>query len=183
MPTASRRGRSSQSPPDGHWAVFSSYADDLVPNDSNQCQDVFVLDLHTGTTTLVSAGLDGNPALGGESGSPVISTNGRYVAFASFATNLVANYTNRLGGVYLRDLLNGTNILVSVSTNGITPANGSSLLPAMSQDGRYIVFLSTSANLLQSPTTTGWNVYWRDMVSGYTLGLTTKAVVINKGIK
>jgi Tol biopolymer transport system component len=159
--------------PDGRWAVFSSYADDLVPNDSNQNQDVFVRDLHNGTTTLVSAGLDGNPALGGESGSPVISTNGRYVAFASFATNLVPNYTNPLGGVFVRDLLNGTNILVSVATNGITPGNGSSLFPAMSQDGRYIIFLSTAANLLKTSATAGWNVYWRDMISGYTLGLVT----------
>ena len=159
--------------PDGRWVVFSSYADDLVPNDFNQCQDVFVRDLHSGTTALVSVGLDGNPALGGESGNPITSTNGRYIAFVSFATNLVSNCTNPLGSVYVRDMLNGTNLLVSVAADGVTPGNGTSLFPVMSQDGRYMAFLSTATNLLKTFTAAGWNVYWRDMVSGYTLGLVT----------
>lgn len=159
--------------PNGQWMAFSSYADDLVTNDFNHEQDVFVRDLLAGTTTLVSVGADGNAALGGSSSSALISTNGRVVVFTSTATNLVFNYTNQFGDIFLRDLVAGTNTLVSVSVDGVTAGIGASLLPAMSPDGRYVAFLSTATNLVSPPTTSGWNVFWRDTLAGVTITITT----------
>jgi Tol biopolymer transport system component len=159
--------------PNGQWLVFSSYADDLVTNDFNRAQDVFVRDLVAGSTALVSVGLDGNSALGGDSTSPVISTNGRLVAFASTATNLVPNYTNQFGDVFIRDLLAGTNLLVSVSADGVNPGHGGSFAPAMSRDGRYVAFLSTASDLVSPPTSAGLNTFWRDTVLGVTVAITT----------
>ena len=157
----------------GRWLVFSSYADDLVTNDFNQEQDVFIRDMVAGTTALVSVGLDGNSGLGGHSTSPVISSNGRLVAFASTATNLVPNCTNQFGNVFMRDLLAGTNLLVSVSADGVNPGHGGSFAPAMSQDGRYVAFLSTASDLVSPPTSAGLNTFWRDTVLGVTVALTT----------
>jgi Tol biopolymer transport system component len=159
--------------PNGQWMVFSSYADDLVTNDFNREQDVYVRDLLGGTLTLVSVGSDGNAALGGTSSGALISTNGRVVVFTSTATNLVPNYTNPFGDIFLRDLVTGTNTLVSVSVDGVTAGKGASLFPAMSQDGRYVAFVSTATNLVSPPTTSGWNVFWRDTVADVTLALTT----------
>ena len=96
---------------DGRWLVFESFADDLVPNDNSGHCDVFLRDLWTGQTTLVSAGLDGNPAQGGNSDSAVISANGRYVAFASTATNLTADTVTNIN-IFRRDLQTGTTMLL-----------------------------------------------------------------------
>lgn len=133
----------------GQWVAFASVADDLVPNDTNNEPDVFVRDLLAGTTTLVSAGADGGPAWDGPSVSPVISGNGRYVVFISAATNLVAGQgLTTSANVFRRDLQTATTVLVSVSTNGVDAANGDCSSPAISQDGRYVAFLSGAGNLV-----------------------------------
>jgi Tol biopolymer transport system component len=93
--------------------------------------------------------------------------------FTSTATNLVFNYTNQFGDIFLRDLVTGTNTLVSVSVDGVTAGHGASLFPAVSQDGRYVAFLSTATNLVSPRTTSGWNVFWRDTVTGLAIAVTT----------
>ncbi len=157
--------------PDGRWVVFVSRAEDLVTNDFNGAQDVFVHDMLTGTNILVSVGLDGNAGTGGDSGNPVISADGRYVSFQSRATNLTATAfaTNSYfyANIYQRDLLTGTTVLVSTGTDGVGPSFGDSTLPAMSQDGRYLAFLSRGTNLGVSGT------YWRDMNSTTNIYLPT----------
>ncbi len=159
--------------PNGRWVVFSSRAGDLVTNDFNQDQDIFVSDLASGSITLESMGLDGNSA-GGYSGTPTISSNGQFVVFFSTATNLVPGYNNLLGDVFLRDRIAGTNTLVSVSKDGISPGQGSSSTPAMSQDGRYVAFLSTAANLVPLGTQANkQNTFWRDTEAGVTVAVTT----------
>src|SRR5881396_2678305 len=104
---------------DRRYVAFESEAANLVPNDTNGVSDVFVRDLQNGTTTLVSvngSGAGGN----GASTSPVISADGRYVAFVSDAWDLVANGTNGASDVFVRDLQNGTTILASVGADGST---------------------------------------------------------------
>ena len=135
--------------PDGHWVAFTSVAGDLVTNDFNVEDDVFVWDALAGRTTLVSVGLDGNAGSGGYSATPAISADGRFVAFTSLATNLVANDNNRSADIFVRDLRAGTTVLASVSTDGVHPGNGSSTAPALSQDGRYVAFLSTASKSRQ----------------------------------
>jgi Tol biopolymer transport system component len=160
----------------GQWVAFASVADDLLPNDTNKLADVFVRDLLTGTTTLVSAGADGDPAWDGHSLNPVISADGRYVVFLSTATNLAVGQGATFNiNVFRRDLQTGTTVLVSVSTNGVDAANGDCAYPVISQDGRYVAFLSKALNLftnLPYPPTGPWTI-WRDINSGTTAVLPT----------
>jgi len=65
-----------------------------------------------------------------------VDTGGRFIAFASAANSLVPNYTNLYRGVFVQDLLNGTNVLVSADTNGLAGAGGMSSDPSISGDGR-----------------------------------------------
>jgi Tol biopolymer transport system component len=155
---------------DGRWVAFASSADDLVLNDTNNAPDVFVRDLVGGTTVLASVGFDGSPARGGASVNPLISADGRYVVFLSSTTNLIAGQSNTNWIVFRRDLQAGTNTLVSVGTNGVSPGNGDASDPVMSPDGRYVAFLS-AANNLAAGITSGVNTFWRDVNLGQTVGL------------
>jgi Tol biopolymer transport system component len=150
--------------PDGRWIAFTSAAGDLVANDINLDQDVFLSDTLSGSNTLVSVGINGLAGFGGYSGSPVISANGRYVAFVSYATNLIANNVKSLNDVFRRDMLLGTNLLVSVATDGFHQGNGASSSPVMSQDGRYVAFMSAANNLASGAQ----GVFWRDLNAGVT---------------
>jgi len=159
---------------DGRWAAFSSRADDLVPGDTNQALDVFVRDLVNGTNCLVSVGLDGKPALGGNSRNAVLSADGRYVVFISAATNLVTGPVNTNDNVFRRDLEAGTTALVSVGTDGVSPGNGDASFLVISPDGRYVAFLSWATNLALGvsnyPYSSSLFTYWRDMNLGRTVG-------------
>jgi Tol biopolymer transport system component len=157
---------------DGRWAAFSSYANDIVPGDTNHVSDVFVRDLVGGTNVLVSAGINGNPASGGPSFGPVISQNGRFVVFVSLVTNPIAGQSNLLSNIFLRDLQAHTTVLVSVSTNGVSPGDGDASDPVPSQDGRYVAFLSKAKNLKSGVTSAGPNTYLRDLNFGTTISLT-----------
>src|SRR4029079_1646625 len=98
---------------DGHLVAFWSSASNLVPNDTNGVNDVFVRDRLTNTTTRVSidsSGVEGN----GPSTDPAFSADGRYVAFQSAATNLVPNDTNGKIDVFVRDLQLGVTLRVSL---------------------------------------------------------------------
>ncbi len=156
---------------DGRWAAFASAADDLVPNDTNKLADIFVRDLVNGTDVLASVGFDGSSALGGNSGSAVISADGRYVVFVSSASNLVAGVTLITNNVFRRDLQAGTTALVSLGSNGISPGNSDSSDPVISTNGRYVAFLSLANNLAPGATI-GMNTYWRDMNLTQVVGLT-----------
>jgi Tol biopolymer transport system component len=157
---------------DGRWAAFASAADDLVLDDANRQPDVFVRDLTNGTNRLVSVGLDGGLALGGGSGSPVISANGRYVAFISGATNLVAGPANTNANVFRRDLQTDTTALVSVGTDGVSPGNNDASDLVISSNGQCIAFLSVATNLAAGGAG-GIKTYWRDMTQGQTMGFIT----------
>src|SRR5262249_24254934 len=106
--------------PDGRFVTFVSSATDLVPNDTNGIPDVFLRDLQGGTTTLVSANAQPDPLYSGISDSPSITPNGRFVAFASSALNLVQapGATNVAGDVYVRDLSAGVTLWASKDITG-----------------------------------------------------------------
>ena len=162
---------------DGRKLAFTSSAADLVPNDLNGTSDVFIFDLLSGTNLLASAGTDGSPAAG-SSFSPALADGGRLVIFLSTATNLVAGRTNLFANVFLRDLSSGTNTLVSVAADGITPGNGDAVNAAISQDGRYAAFVSRASNLAGGGSASTANAYLRDLVTGTTILLTNNASVI-----
>src|SRR6185437_2636522 len=108
----------------GQFALFESSASDLVANDTNIASDVFVRDLINGTTTLVSASMNGGVASSGSRGS-VLTPDGRYVGFVGTASNLVAGDSNNIPDVFVRDLQAGITTWVSL---GATPTNASTRL-------------------------------------------------------
>ncbi|MEE9401569.1 MAG: hypothetical protein V3V47_00055, partial [Desulfobacteria bacterium] len=103
---------------DGRYVAFESQADNLVANDTNTDKDIFVHDRQTGTTTRVSVdstGVEGDDL----SAAPSISSDGKYVAFRSDATNLVGGDTNPFSDIFVHELLGGTTTLVSVDSSGV----------------------------------------------------------------
>ena len=152
--------------PDARYVAFSSYASDLVDNDINGKTDVFVRDLQTGITSLVS--VDSNGVQGdGASGTPAISNDGRYIAFASDATNLVAGDDNASGDLFVHDMMTGTTVAVSVSSAGVF-GDSNSYDVCMSGDGRYIVFDSVADNLAANDNNQTEDAFLHDMQTGIT---------------
>ena len=163
----------------GRYACFESSASDLVPGDTNNATDVFVRDLVGGTTLLVSVGTSGGVA-NGASRSPVMTPDGRYVAFVSAASNLVAGDTNGIPDVFVRDLQARVTTLVSMGAMSASPPAdsgvhyGSSEAPEITPDGRYVAFYSTATNLVPGVTNVG-DIYVRDLVGGTTVWASTDA--------
>jgi len=151
---------------DGRFVTFDSYATNLVPGDTNASLDIFVRDLSTNTTTLVSASSSGDRG-NNDSGLPSISANGRFVAFRSIATNLVPGDTNDRRDIFVRDLLTNTTTLVSASSNG-DRANASSTLCYISADGRFVAFSSNADNLVPGDTNNNEDIFVRDTFANTT---------------
>jgi uncharacterized repeat protein (TIGR01451 family) len=134
--------------PDGRYIAFVSFAENLVPGDTNLSADVFVRDRLTGTTERVSVtsrGREGNNHSGITSERVDISDDGRFVVFDSEATNLARGDDNANAEVFVRDRLTGETELITRGLDG-SPATGSS--PAISGDGRFVAFISSSQNLV-----------------------------------
>ncbi len=149
---------------DGRYVAFTSSATDLVAGDTNGVSDVFVHDRETGATTLVSVASDGTQA-DDYSGNPAISADGRFVAFMSFAANLVAGDTNGCPDVFVHDRATGITTRVSVATDG-TQGDRLSEIPAISGDGRFVAFTSNATNLAGGDTT--YDVFVHDRETGST---------------
>jgi Tol biopolymer transport system component len=149
--TGDQPNRASRSPAisaNGRFVAFESGATNLVGGDTNGKLDVFVRDLRTGRTRRVSvssAGKQGNR----RSRSPSISASGRFVAYSSTATNLVAGDPTKPGGILVHDRRTGRTERVSVSSNG-RPASGFS--PAISASGRFVAFTSAAYRLIPGDT-------------------------------
>jgi Tol biopolymer transport system component len=175
---------------DGRYMAFKSRADNLVEGDINGVVDCFVHDQLTGETTRVSVASDGAQANGNCSFyvmalvfGPSISSDGRYVAFSSAATNLVEGFTEypdvyMYAGIYVHNQVTGETTLVSVSSNG-TQANGSSWLHAISADGRYVAFSSTATNLVEGVTDGYESLYLHDRLTGETKYVSISNYVTN----
>jgi Tol biopolymer transport system component len=129
----------------GRYVAFVSKATDIVRGDTNRRADVFVRDLRTGRTTLISMSPHHRPARG-TSNEPAISPDGRLVAFSSTAANLVKHDSNHRQDVFVRDRKSGLTRLVSVSGRG-KQGNGASSQPTLVQD-RYLAFTSAATNLV-----------------------------------
>jgi Tol biopolymer transport system component len=143
----------------GRYVTFNSAASNLVPGDTNGARDVFVRDRRAGTTSRVSVSDTGAEA-NGDSFEPAISADGRYVAFDSFASNLVPGGSSGLGDVFVRDRRAGTTSRVSVSDTG-AEANGQSFEPAISANGRYVAFYSSASNLVPGDTNGVYDIFIR----------------------
>ncbi len=154
---------------DGRFVAFASRATNLVPSDTNAADDVFVRDLVAGSTERVSvnsAGVQGN---GGVAiAPPAISANGRFVAVASNASNLVAGDTNDSQDVFVRDRQTDQTERVSVNSSGAQmPAGSFALGAAVSADGRFVAFHATAPNL-PGDDSTGPGIFLRDRLNSTT---------------
>lgn len=152
---------------DGRFVAFMSFASNLVTGDANLAGDVFVRDLALGTTALASLASDAAQGLA-SSYTPSISADGRYVAFASDAPNLVGGDTNGAADVFVRDLLAGTTRRVSLALSGVE-ANGGSREPSISADGTRVVFPSAASNLVPGDTNGKTDIFVRDLAAGTTV--------------
>ncbi len=151
---------------DGRYMAFMSAASNLVTGDTNLKRDIFVFDHQTSLVRRVNLSQQGAQA-NGDSANPAISSDGRLVAFASDATNLVFGDNNGFTDIFVVDTVTGVVVRESVATGG-GQANGSSLRPAISSDGRYIVFESTATNLGTSVPVGVTQIYLRDRNTGTT---------------
>src|SRR5205823_3306605 len=161
--------------------AFESAASNLVPGGAAGHRNIFIRDRATGTTELVSVAAGGTGA-DGNSFNPAISPDGRYVAFDSEATNLVASDTNGFPDVFVRDRLTGTTERVSVASGG-AQGNSSSGRPAISADGRYVAFESAASNLVAGGTFGNFDIFVRDRLTGTTerVSVTSGGVPANLG--
>lgn len=152
---------------DGRYVAFYSKGGNLVAGDINQEGDVFVHDRQTGKTTRVSLASDGTQG-NVQSRSPSISADGRYVAFQSYAKNLVPGDTNGRADVFVHDRETGKTVRVSVASDG-AEGNEGSLAPTISADGRYVVFQSYTSNLVPGDTNGHCDVFMHDLKTGKTI--------------
>jgi Tol biopolymer transport system component len=156
---------------DGRLVAFESPDANLAPGDRNRDYDLFLRDLSSNTVEYVSARHAALPSLSPNGPSAItafsVSTDGRDVAFSSDADNLVANDTNAMRDIFVRDLFTGTNVLVSIGMNGVA-ADGISSEPAISGDGRYVVFTSSADNLVAGDANNAQDVFCRDLQTGTT---------------
>ncbi len=149
---------------DGVFTAFESLATNLVSGDTNNEKDIFVHNLDTTETTLVSVKTDGTQG-NNSSSAPAISADGRVVAFESLASNLVSVDTNGLSDIFVHNRDTGITTLVSVKTDG-TQGNNSSSAPAISADGRIVVFESLASNLLSGDTDSLSDIIVHDLFTG-----------------
>ena len=150
----------------GRFVSFYSDATNLVPGDTNGHLDVFVHDRLTGVTERVSVSSTEHQAnRQSQVGMGGLSANGRYVAFESYATNLVRGDTNGMWDVFVRDRLTGTTQRVSVTRHG-DQVHGDSELPAISGDGRIVAFDSAADGLVPRDTNGAWDVFTVNLLTG-----------------
>ena len=149
---------------DGRLVAFYSHASNLVAGDQNGLDDVFVGSVEGRQTTRVSTAPGGADANGG-SYFPALSGDGRFVAFASFATNLVAADLNEVSDIFVRDRVAGTTTRVNLYPGGVE-ADGNSMRPSISADGSLVAFDSDAFNLVWEDTNETFDVFVTARVGG-----------------
>ncbi len=153
---------------DGRFVAFLTTSQ-LVADDTNGLNDVYLKDRMTGTVTLVSRA-DGLAGAAGTGGAPLytpsVSADGRYVAFDSSATNLVAGDANATYDVFVRDVVAGTTTLVS-RADGAAGAQGNAFagLAHISADGKFVTYASSATNLVAGDTNASYDIFVRDLTA------------------
>ena len=151
----------------GRYVVFTSTATNLVAEDTSSNPDVYLRDQQTGVTRLVSVATTGN-AGNGASVEPSVSDDGRFVAFASTSSDIVSGDNNGDSDVFVRDMFLNTTTLVSANVLGTGPANGNSVQPAVSGDGKFVAFASDAINVTANDLTPIRDVFLRNLETSTT---------------
>ena len=151
---------------DGRFVAFTSDASNLVPQTAPG-RHIYVKDRSTGAIERVSVDSHGDPAQGFVAASPAISGDGRFVAFASSASNLVKRDTNGKTDVFVHDRVTGRTVRASVDSAG-AESNDVSFRPDLNGDGRFVVFDSAASNLVPGDTNGVPDVFVHDLLTGTT---------------
>jgi Tol biopolymer transport system component len=147
---------------DARYVAFTSSADDLVPGDTNKTQDVFIRDLQSGTTFLVSSNRNGTGPGNNTSYSPIVIAGGRFVLFRSKATDLTAGSFTGTENLFLRDLQLATNY--ALTTSGVLGA-------AVTPDGRLIAYGGSNAIVYLWDTLAAETIYTNALGPAFCLGI------------
>jgi Tol biopolymer transport system component len=161
----------------GRSVVFATTDSNLGPLDPNGVSDIYLHDLATGITRLLTTGPTGTSSANGASTGPIVSDDGGMLVFTSSASDLGPADANSAPDTYALDLTTGAIHLVSVNLDGeAAGATGSTgVAAAPSSDGTKVPFLSAAGGIVSTPTT-GTNAYVRDLAAG-----TTSLVSIGTG--
>ncbi|MBZ0320289.1 MAG: fibronectin type III domain-containing protein [Anaerolineae bacterium] len=158
---------------DGRWVAFASEAINLVSNTSARIYQIYLHDLQSGQTILVSHTPNGMPG-DARSLSPEISSDGRFITFYSDATNLVAgDAVPAVSDIYVYDRQTDQISRVSVDSNG-NAGNGNSSYPSISDDGRYVAFESLATNLVANDTNARRDIFVHDRQLSQTIRISTR---------
>jgi hypothetical protein len=167
----------------GRFVVFTGFANNIVSNDTNSSEDVFIRDMEAGTTKLVSLNAAGT-ASGALGGSDLIdmTPDARFIVFSSQAKDLTSQPDgNNLGSdIFVRDVVNNVTKLVSVNLAGSASGNGTSFGGKISADGRYVVFTSEASDLVGHDFATR-DVFIRDLQTNTTKRVSTNATGTTNG--
>ncbi|MCC6408622.1 MAG: PD40 domain-containing protein [Planctomycetes bacterium] len=144
---------------DGRFVTFTSEATNLVAGFTAGNRDIYVRDLVADSTSLVSIAFDGGTS-NGFNYDASISADGRFVAFDSHASNILAGVP---GGIFVRDMVAGTTRLASCASDG-SIAKGSCFDPSISGDGRYVGFASNAYNLVKPDIYGLYQAFVHDLV-------------------
>ncbi len=167
---------------DGRFVSFASNGNDFVDGDANALVDIFLRDMNSGVTKVVSADQTGAPqgaAANNAAGKREISDDGRYVAFASSANNLVATPNNNRQQIYVKDMATGVVTRASVDATGAA-GNDISSAPALSGNGHVVAFVSQAANFSPLATSRVGQIFVRDLALGTTTleSVTTTGAIV-----
>lgn len=162
---------------DGRYVAFESDATNLVTNDTNLKRDIFIHDRQTGVTERASINSDGTQ---GNTGTLAfsLSGDGRYVAFESAATNLVAGDTNGVRDIFVHDRNLGITTRATVSPDGVQ-SNGAGTENPSLDFGRYVSFESYATNLVLGDTNGIRDIFVRDLQTG----AISRATVSSEGVQ
>ncbi len=152
----------------GRFIVFSSSATNLIANDNNGVSDVFLFDRTTSQVELISKSASSSAPGNGASEYTGISDDGRYVVFASDASDLIASDVNGYRDIFVRDRQTAATTRVSVSSSSVA-GDYTSDLPSISGDGRYVAFLSGADNLVTTTYFPAYQLYLRDRTGAKTI--------------
>ncbi|MGB2895018.1 MAG: PKD domain-containing protein [Anaerolineales bacterium] len=147
---------------DGNWVAFSSNSSQFVPLDTRGLSDIFLWNRASNALERVSMTQTGKEA-DSLSNAPAISADGRFIVFWSHASNIIAGDTNDMIDIFLHDRLNGDLQRVNLSATGEQALDGPSFEPAISADGRFVVFRSDATNLVPNDDNNSRDIFVRDL--------------------
>jgi Tol biopolymer transport system component len=146
---------------DGRFVAFQSTAADLVNDvlfDNGDISDIFVHDISTGITEIITLDINGE-GTNGDSTDPSISSDGRFVAYRSFASDAVENDTNGQADIFVHDRQENTTVRINVDRSGNQALAGTSDSPTISINGGFVAFNSLASNLVSSDRNNSFDVF------------------------